>query len=174
MSCAFNLKSSSLLQFVFRRWNCLQGMFSIILFGWWLLACKIVFRLWACGRWLLQFYLCLWLRWASWGIVSASCCVPWRTSGMDECCWCSQHRFSNVFATPNLVAGINIIDPTDYGETENYAPRNLNSLYLQVVDEKGIIDSVNKCNNKTSTDWTGIDMTLNKSVINSIVKPLTY
>ncbi len=57
---------------------------------------------------------------------------------------------------------------------EDYVSRNPNSFYLDPVEQKEISDIVNNCKNKTSTDWSRIDMPLIKKVIDCIVIPLTH
>lgn len=47
-------------------------------------------------------------------------------------------------------------------------------MFLCGIEERDIIDVVNKFKNKTSTDVNFIDMCTLKEVIHSIVKPLTY
>lgn len=47
-------------------------------------------------------------------------------------------------------------------------------FFLGAVEEQEILDIVNKCKNKTYTDWNDIDMTIVKKAIHGIVKPLTH
>lgn len=51
---------------------------------------------------------------------------------------------------------------------------NSKTLFLSGVSEAELVDIVNKCKNKLSTDCFDIDMTLIKKIIYSISKPLTY
>ena len=46
-------------------------------------------------------------------------------------------------------------------------------MFLVPVDEREVIDIVNKCSNKRSTDFNDIDMTLVKKTIEGISEPLT-
>ncbi len=48
------------------------------------------------------------------------------------------------------------------------------SMFIRGVDEKEILDIVNNCKNKYSTDGNDIDMSLVKSIIEHIVKPFTH
>lgn len=52
--------------------------------------------------------------------------------------------------------------------------RNPSSLFLGAIESKEMLDIVNKCKNKTSTDWNNFDITIVKKVIDGIVKPLTH
>ncbi len=47
-------------------------------------------------------------------------------------------------------------------------------MFIRGVDEKEILDIVNNCKNKYSTDGNDIDMSLVKSIIEHIVKPFTH
>ncbi len=48
------------------------------------------------------------------------------------------------------------------------------SMFIRGVDEKEILDIVNNCKNKYSTDCNDIDMSLIKSIIEHVVKPFTH
>ncbi len=48
------------------------------------------------------------------------------------------------------------------------------SMFIRGVDEKEILNIVNNCKNKYSTDGNDIDMSLVKSIIEHIVKPFTH
>ncbi len=48
------------------------------------------------------------------------------------------------------------------------------SMFIRGVDEKEILDIVNNCKNKYSTDGNDIDMSLIKSIIEHIVKPFIH
>ena len=85
------------------------------------------------------------------------------------------NSFNNFFVNvgPNLAKDI----PDPVASEENNAhiiKRNSCSMFLSAVDEREVIEVVNKCNNKMSTDCNDIDMKLVKSVIGGISKPLTY
>lgn len=83
----------------------------------------------------------------------------------------SNHFFVNV--GPDLAAKIHLQKTSDKW-TELPVKINPYTMFLTPVDEKEILDIVNKCNNKKSTDLNEIDMTLVKKIIHSISKPLTY
>lgn len=51
---------------------------------------------------------------------------------------------------------------------------NENSMFLTAVEEKEIVNIVNKCKYKTSTDCNEIDMKTVKKVIEGLSKLLTY
>ncbi len=57
---------------------------------------------------------------------------------------------------------------------DNLVERNPSSMFLTAVEEKEIINIVNKCKYKTSTDCNEIDMKIVKKVIEGISEPLTY
>ncbi len=68
-----------------------------------------------------------------------------------------------------------ISDPGTVGKNMDVLmERNPNSMFLKAVKEKEILDIVKKCENKKSTDYDDIDMTVVKEVIEGILKPLTY
>ncbi len=48
------------------------------------------------------------------------------------------------------------------------------SMFIRGVDEKEILDIVNNCKNKYSTDCNDSDMSLIKNIIEHIVKPFTH
>lgn len=47
-------------------------------------------------------------------------------------------------------------------------------MFLTPVEEKEVLDTVNKCNNKTSKDFNDLDMKTIKKVAEAIIKPFTY
>ena len=47
-------------------------------------------------------------------------------------------------------------------------------MFLTPTDENEVIIVVNSCNSKTSIDSEGLNMKLVKSIIGSIVKPVTH
>lgn len=82
--------------------------------------------------------------------------------------------FNNFFVNvgPKLAKEIK---PPQGGSTEKYLnERNPSTIFLRDTDRYEIIDIVRNFKNKTSLDWNGIDMTLVKQVIDTIVDPLTY
>lgn len=52
--------------------------------------------------------------------------------------------------------------------------RNINTMVLNPIVDKEILNIVNQCKNKTSTDFNDLDMKVIKYTIESIVKPLTH
>lgn len=83
----------------------------------------------------------------------------------------------NVFIVnvgPQLAGKINDTHSKVGEVVESHIARNPSSIYLKPVETTEIIDIINSCKNKTSTDWNVIDMTLLKKVIDGIANPLTY
>lgn len=68
---------------------------------------------------------------------------------------------STIVTTDNIDASSNIID-------------NGHSLFHTETTEKEIIEIVNKCKSKRSTDWNDLDMSIIKKVIKNIANPLTH
>ena len=68
----------------------------------------------------------------------------------------------------------NIITPTKTSVYDYLTSRNKESMFLSPIDECEVISVLNGCKSKTSTDCDDIDFRLIKSVITSIVKPITY
>uniref|UniRef100_A0A8C6LUY9 Reverse transcriptase domain-containing protein n=1 Tax=Nothobranchius furzeri TaxID=105023 RepID=A0A8C6LUY9_NOTFU len=77
--------------------------------------------------------------------------------------------FTNV--GPDLAK--NIPKRTNYSTGENIKSIK-NSIYLSPVSSDEIRNIINKCINKRSTDCDGLDITLIKNIIESIIHPLTY
>lgn len=90
---------------------------------------------------------------------------------MDEVANSFNQFFVNV--GPDLAGKI-----PDSGSSEDHCnkliERNQSSMFLRPVDENEILEIVNKCKNKKSTDYNDIDMTIVRKVIEEISKPLTY
>ena len=85
------------------------------------------------------------------------------------------NRFNTFFISvgPNLAAKIpNTITTDDVDD--HFIEQNPNSMFLKAVDEIEIIDIVNKCKNKASTDCHDIDMKIVKKLIYGISKPLIH
>ena len=68
----------------------------------------------------------------------------------------------------------NIITPTKTFVYDYLTSRNKESMFLSPIDECEVISVVNGCKSKTSTDCDDIDFRFIKSVITSIVKPVTH
>uniref|UniRef100_A0A8C6U0E0 Reverse transcriptase domain-containing protein n=2 Tax=Neogobius melanostomus TaxID=47308 RepID=A0A8C6U0E0_9GOBI len=81
--------------------------------------------------------------------------------------------FNSFFVNvgPDLAAEI---PECSNNEMESLIDINSKTMFLSGVTETEIIDVINGCKNKSSTDCFDIDMTLVKQIIHSIVKPLTY
>uniref|UniRef100_A0A3Q3JDA1 Reverse transcriptase domain-containing protein n=1 Tax=Monopterus albus TaxID=43700 RepID=A0A3Q3JDA1_MONAL len=84
-------------------------------------------------------------------------------------------KFNRFFVNvgPSLAGGI-CTDDTSVTINNNTIERNMSSMFLKPIAEKEIIEIVNKCGNKTSSDSDGITMTTVKWVIEGICKPLTH
>ncbi len=73
-------------------------------------------------------------------------------------------KFNHFFVSvgPNLAE--KIPDPQRTGSNnEEVIERNHSTMFLRAIEEKEIIETVNKCKNKTSTDCHDIDMKTVKS-----------
>ncbi len=66
-----------------------------------------------------------------------------------------------------------IPDPV-VADERNFVDKNPGSMFLTAVDDREILDFVNKCKSKTSTDCDDVDMYVVKMVIEGSLKPLTY
>ena len=84
-------------------------------------------------------------------------------------------EFNTFFVNvgPDLAGQIPNPTPSD-PTPESFVKDNLTSMFLTAVDEAEVIEVVQNCENKTSTDCDGIDMTVLKKVIDGISKPLAY
>ena len=67
-----------------------------------------------------------------------------------------------------------IIVPNDVSVLDYLTSKNKKSMFLTPTDENEVIIVVNSCNSKTSIDSEGLNMKLVKSIICSIVKPVTH
>lgn len=85
------------------------------------------------------------------------------------------NSFNKFFVSVGPDLAENIPDPGATGrKMESLLERNQYSMFLCNVDENEILDIVNNCKSKFSTDLNDIDMALVKKVIVGISKPLTY
>ena len=82
--------------------------------------------------------------------------------------------FNILFTTIGPDLANNIIKPTKRSVYDYLTSRNKESMFLSPIDECEVISVVNGCKSKTSTDCDYIDFRLIKSVITSIVKPITH
>ena len=65
--------------------------------------------------------------------------------------------------------------PSGYHNINIYLKEsNCNSMFLFEIEETEILNLVNHCKHKTSTDYNNINMVIVKKVIGDIVKPFTY
>ena len=67
-----------------------------------------------------------------------------------------------------------IIVPNDVSVLDYLTSKNKKTMFLTPTDENEVIIVVNSCNSKTSIDSEGLNMKLVKSIICSIVKPVTH
>ena len=67
-----------------------------------------------------------------------------------------------------------IIIPNDVSVLDYLTSKNKKSMFLSPTDENEVIIVLNSCNSKTSIDSEGLNMKLVKSIIGSIVKPVTH
>ena len=85
------------------------------------------------------------------------------------------NSFNNFFVNVGPKLADNISDPVTSEEyTDNIIERNPCSMFLTAVEESEIIDIVDNCSNKMSTDCNDLDMKLVKKIIGGISKPLTH
>ncbi|KAJ0059431.1 hypothetical protein NL108_017899 [Boleophthalmus pectinirostris] len=84
------------------------------------------------------------------------------------------NNFNDFFVKigPELAEKIPEISTTIQDKT--FIERSPNTIFISPATELEIITIVNEFQNKLSTDFDDIDMTIVKYVINNIVKPLTY
>ena len=85
------------------------------------------------------------------------------------------NKFNHFFVSVGPKLAEKIPDPPMTGSTnEEVIERNPSSMFLRAIEEKEIIETVNKCKNKMSSDCHDIDMKTVKRVIAGISKPLTH
>lgn len=85
------------------------------------------------------------------------------------------NEFNNYFVNVGYNLANEIAEPRNRdGVDEDIVHKNSYSIFIRGADEKEILDIVKKFKNKKSTDWTEIDMSLVKDIIECIVKPLTH
>ena len=82
------------------------------------------------------------------------------------------NRFNDFFVNIGPKLSEEIQDPVT--SNDNLIDRNSKTMFLMPVEEKEIIDIVNECKSKSSTDYNEIDMIIVKRVINGISKPLRH
>ena len=81
--------------------------------------------------------------------------------------------FNDYFINVSCNLAKQIADPiTKDDVSEKNIDINQNTIFLTKVEERELIDIVNKFKNKKSTDYHDIDMSLTKHLILSIAKPL--
>lgn len=69
------------------------------------------------------------------------------------------NNFNTYFVNVGLKLAEQISDPgPTEGWNEKLISRNPKSIFLSAVEEREILDIVNKCKNKVSTDCDGINM----------------
>lgn len=80
--------------------------------------------------------------------------------------------FNKFFANvgPELAKKI----PANNIIVENLIDSNLNSMFLTPVKEEEVLNTIHKCQNKTSRDIDDIDMKTLRRVAREIIKPFTY
>uniref|UniRef100_A0A1A8GC74 Helentron 4 helitron-like transposon replicase/helicase/endonuclease n=1 Tax=Nothobranchius korthausae TaxID=1143690 RepID=A0A1A8GC74_9TELE len=120
---------------------------------------------------------------ATWGIINnvikrnkiASTVPNYFENGQSEISDTSEivNEFNNFFTNVGPDLAKNIPIRTNYSIGENIKS-NKNSIYLSPVTSDEIRNIINKCTNKRSTDSDGLDITLIKNIIESIIHPLTY
>ena len=85
------------------------------------------------------------------------------------------NEFNQFFVNVGPSLANQIIEPSNHhGLDYTNINHNPHSFFLTPVNEKEILDIVNNCKNKKSTDSNDLDMALIKCTINEIVMPFTY
>ena len=85
------------------------------------------------------------------------------------------NEFNDYFINVGSNLANEIVDPPNKdGVDENIIDSNSNTIFLTKIEEKELINVVNKFKNKRSTDCDDIDMSLIKNIIIYIAKPLTH
>ncbi|XP_013856520.1 uncharacterized protein LOC106512449, partial [Austrofundulus limnaeus] len=74
------------------------------------------------------------------------------------------HNFNKYFVSVGPKLAEEIPQPTGHEILKDVLVRNPDSMFLTAVEENEVIDIVNKCENKRSTDNDGIDMIIIKKV----------
>lgn len=85
------------------------------------------------------------------------------------------NEFNDYFINVGSNLANEIIDPKQKdGVDDNIIDINPKTIFLTKIEEKELIDVVNKFKNKRSNDCNDIDMSLVKNIIMHIAKPLTH
>lgn len=82
--------------------------------------------------------------------------------------------FNNFFVDAGPKLANEICNTGKSFDVENCGESNCAAISLGTVEKEDIIDMVNKCMNKTSTDGDDIDSSLVKNIIEGIATPLTH
>ena len=84
--------------------------------------------------------------------------------------------FNDFFVNigPTLASDIVISDTEPYMPADEWGFSNPNSLFLNAVEEQEVMETVNTCKNKTSTDCNDLSMSLLKRIMDTLIKPFTY
>ena len=83
------------------------------------------------------------------------------------------NEFNNFFVNVGPSLANQIIEPKE-GWKDTPVKQNTQSIFIKNVDENEIISIVSKFKNKKSTDSSGIDMSIIKSIIDTIAAPFTH
>lgn len=80
-------------------------------------------------------------------------------------------EFNDYFVNIGPILSQQILD----GNTnDGTVPDNVNSVFLEGVQASDILTIVQKCVNKTSNDFTDMNMVLIKQIIDVVIEPFTY
>ena len=84
------------------------------------------------------------------------------------------NSFNNYFANVGPDLARKITQPQNVEIYQFMDTSNVNSMFLNTIEDREILDIVKNFKSKMSTDTYNIDMTIVKNTIPQIVKPLIY
>ena len=84
------------------------------------------------------------------------------------------NSFNNYFANVGPDLARKITQPQNVEIYQFMDTSNVNSMFLNKIEDREILDIVKNFKSKMSTDTYNIDMTIVKNTIPQIVKPLIY
>ena len=83
--------------------------------------------------------------------------------------------FNDFFVNIGPALANNIVSPENNDVLQYMIDSNVNSMFLNGVNRKEILDVIKSFANKTSTDYNGLNMFILEKITNFIVKPFfTY
>ena len=82
--------------------------------------------------------------------------------------------FNNLFVNIGPELANNIVSPENNDVLQYMNDSNVNSMFLNGVNRKEILDVIKSFANKTSTDYNGLNMFILKKITNFIVEPFLH